>query len=94
MTVRPVMSRASNAPQTHLKRTSNARQSYLKRISNAPEAHLKRTSKIIENQQICKKSILQRCYTQIQISGNLFDNKKQKINPGDGHTAKLGKFDQ
>ena len=49
---------------------------------------------IIENQQICKKSILQSRYTQIQISRNYFSNKRQNINLGDGHMAKLGEFHQ
>ena len=38
------MSRALNAPYTHLKRNPNTSETHLKRNSNAPQTHLKRTS--------------------------------------------------
>ena len=46
----------------------------------------------IENQLICKKSILQSWYTQIRISHNYFNYKRPKIKSGHGNVGKLGKF--
>ena len=64
-TLQTHLKRASNALQTFFKRISNTPQTHLKRTSNAPQTRLKRTSnahqiiQIIENQRICKKSVLQ-----------------------------------
>ena len=50
--------------------------------------------KIFENQQISRKSILRRWYTQIPISYAHGSNKRQKISHGDGLGGESPNFQQ